>query len=115
MPTVKILGSGCANCQRLTQLTEQALSELDLQAEVEKVTDYAEIAAYGVMSTPALVVDEQVVMAGRIPALASLKAALAERLVAGASPFSLHTASTDPPCAAAWIGPVQSSKTKELT
>ena len=80
MSTIKVLGSGCANCQRLTQLTEQALTELGLPAQVEKVTDYAEIAAYGVMSTPALVVDEQVVMAGRIPGLSALRDTLAERL-----------------------------------
>ena len=85
MTTVKILGSCCANCQRLTQLTEQALSELDIRAQVEKVTDYAEIAAYGVMSTPALVVDEQVVMAGRIPGLNSLKQTLTERIPAPAT------------------------------
>ncbi len=76
--TVKILGSGCANCRRLAALTEQALSELGLDAEVVEVTDYAQIAAYGVMSTPALVVGEQVVTAGRVPGLASLKAALVE-------------------------------------
>ena len=86
MHTVKILGSGCANCQRLTQLTAQALDELGIQAEVEKVTDYTEIAAYGVMSTPALVVDEQVVMAGRIPGLNSLEQTLAERLALPAAP-----------------------------
>jgi small redox-active disulfide protein 2 len=80
MPTIKVLGPGCANCQRLTHLTEQALAELGRTIEVEKVTDYAAIAAYGVMSTPALVVDEQVVMAGRIPGLSSLKGTLAERL-----------------------------------
>ena len=80
MSTIKILGSGCANCQRLTALTEQALTELGSSVQVEKVTDYAEIAAYGVMSTPALVVDEQVVMAGRIPGLNSLKQTLTERL-----------------------------------
>jgi small redox-active disulfide protein 2 len=80
MSTIKVLGPGCANCQRLTALTEQALKELDQPAEVEKITDYAQIAAYGVMSTPALVVDDRVVMSGRIPALASLKAVLAERL-----------------------------------
>ena len=85
MPTLKILGSGCANCRRLTQLTEQALSELGIQAEVEKVTDYAEIATYGVMSTPALVVDEQVVMAGRIPGLDSLKQTLTERFSTAAT------------------------------
>jgi small redox-active disulfide protein 2 len=82
MSTIKVLGSGCANCQRLTALTEQALAELGQTIEVEKVTDYAQIAAYGVMSTPALVVDDQVLLAGRIPALGSLKDALAERLAA---------------------------------
>ena len=68
--------------ERLTSLTEQALAELGRPEQVEKVTDYAEIATYGVMSTPALVVDDQVLMAGRIPALGSLKDALAERLAA---------------------------------
>jgi small redox-active disulfide protein 2 len=82
MSTIKVLGPGCGNCKRLTALTEQALAELGRPEQVEKVTDYAQIAAYGVMSTPALVVDDQVVMAGRIPALASLKATLAERLPA---------------------------------
>jgi small redox-active disulfide protein 2 len=80
MSTIKVLGSGCANCQRLTQLTEQALAELGRPEQVEKVTDYTAIAAYGVMSTPAIVVDEQVLMAGRIPGLASLKEALVGRL-----------------------------------
>ncbi len=82
MSTIKVLGSGCANCQRLTALTEQALADLGRPEQVEKVTDYAQIAAYGVMSTPALVVDEHVMLAGRIPALSSLKDALAERLAA---------------------------------
>ncbi len=82
MSTIKVLGSGCANCQRLTKLAEQAVSELGLDAEIIKVTDYAAIAAYGVMSTPALVVDDQVVMAGRIPGLSSLKDVLAQRLAA---------------------------------
>lgn len=80
MSTIKVLGPGCANCQRLTKLTEQALSDLGRPEPVEKVTDYTQIASYGVMSTPAIVVDEQVLMAGRIPALSSLKQALAERL-----------------------------------
>ena len=82
MSTIKVLGPGCNNCQRLTTLTEQALAELGRPEQVEKVTDYAEIATYGVMSTPALVVDDQVLMAGRIPALSSLKDALADRLAA---------------------------------
>ena len=78
--TIKVLGPGCANCARLTALTEQAVAELGLDAPVEKVTGYAEIASYGVMATPALVVDDEVVMAGRIPALSSLKQALGERM-----------------------------------
>jgi small redox-active disulfide protein 2 len=82
MPTVKVLGPGCANCQRLTRLAEQALAELGSAERVEKVTDYAEIVSYGVMATPALVVGDEVLMPGRIPALASLKQALAERLPA---------------------------------
>ncbi len=82
MTTIKILGSGCANCQRLSAVAEQAVAELGLDAEIVKVTDYGEIAAYGVMSTPALVFDEQVVMAGRIPGLVSLKQTLSERLAA---------------------------------
>jgi small redox-active disulfide protein 2 len=82
MPTVKVLGSGCPNCRRLTALTEQALAELGRSDHVEKVTDYAEIAAYGVLATPALVVDEEVLLAGHIPGLASLMGALAERLPA---------------------------------
>jgi small redox-active disulfide protein 2 len=85
MPTVKILGPGCTNCQRLARLTEQALRQLGIQAQVEKVTDYAAIAAYGVMSTPALVVDDQIVMAGRIPSLDSLKHTLTERLATPAT------------------------------
>ena len=84
MSQVKVLGSGCPNCRRLTALTEQALAELGRHEQVEKVTDYAQIAAYGVMATPALVVDDQVVLAGRIPALAALRRALAERLPAPA-------------------------------
>jgi small redox-active disulfide protein 2 len=82
MPTIKVLGSGCPNCRRLTQLAEQALSALGRPERVEKVTDYAEIAAHGVMSTPALVVDGVVLLAGRIPALSALEQALAERLSA---------------------------------
>ncbi len=82
MSTIKVLGSGCENCHRLTKLTEDALAELGRHETVEKVTDYAQIAAHGVMATPALVVDGRVLMAGRIPALGVLKDALAERLAA---------------------------------
>jgi small redox-active disulfide protein 2 len=82
MSSIKVLGSGCANCQRLTKLTQDALAELGRPEQVEHVTDYVQIAAYGVMATPALVVDDKVVIAGRIPAASALRDALGERLTA---------------------------------
>ena len=67
MLTVKILGSGCPNCKRLEQETRTALDDAGITYELSKVTEYADIAAYGVMSTPALVINEDVVSTGRIP------------------------------------------------
>ena len=70
---IKILGPGCNNCKALERVTRQALAELALSAELDKVTDYPTIAGYGVMSTPALVIDEQVVLSGRVPGLAQVR------------------------------------------
>ena len=64
---VKILGSGCMNCQKLEALARKAIDELGLDAEIVKVTEYPDIMAYGVMSTPALIVDEELKLAGRVP------------------------------------------------
>lgn len=69
---VKVLGPGCNNCERLEARTREALDGLGLEATVEKVTDYGEIAGYGVMRTPGLVVDEQLVVSGRVPTTAEL-------------------------------------------
>jgi small redox-active disulfide protein 2 len=74
---IKILGSGCANCARLEANTKQALSTLGLQATVEKVTAFGDIASYGVMRTPGLVVDEQVLVSGRVPDATEIAALLA--------------------------------------
>lgn len=63
---IKILGSGCSKCQALTENTRKALAASGREAEIVKVTDFAEIAAHGVMSTPALVVDGKVVSAGKV-------------------------------------------------
>lgn len=63
---IKILGSGCKNCVALADNTKTALKELNIDAEVIKVTDFAEIASYGVMSMPALVIDEKVVSFGKV-------------------------------------------------
>lgn len=66
---IKVLGSGCMNCQKLEALAEKAVAQLGVDAEIVEVKDVAEIMAYGVMSTPALVVDEQLRLAGRVPSL----------------------------------------------
>lgn len=67
MVRVKVLGSGCPNCQRLERETRAALDEAGIGYELIKVTEFADIAAYGVMSTPALVMNEEVLSSGRIP------------------------------------------------
>jgi small redox-active disulfide protein 2 len=64
---IKILGTGCKKCQQLEALTRDAVAGLELDADISKITDPGEIAAWGVMGTPALVVDDQVVLAGRVP------------------------------------------------
>lgn len=64
--SIKILGSGCKNCVTLTENTEKALEELEMEAEIVKVTDFQDIMAYGVMSTPALVINEKVVSYGKV-------------------------------------------------
>lgn len=64
---VKVLGPGCGNCKRLFANTQEALKQLGLAVSATKVEDYAEIAKYNVMSTPALVVDEEVLFSGKVP------------------------------------------------
>ncbi len=70
---IKVLGPGCNNCKNLERVTRQAIDELGIDATIEKVADYATIAGYGVMSTPALVVDEKLVLSGRVPTAAYLR------------------------------------------
>lgn len=64
---IKILGSGCPSCKKLEANTKKAVADLGIDALVEKVEDIEKIMAYGVMSTPALVVDEEVKIMGRVP------------------------------------------------
>jgi small redox-active disulfide protein 2 len=78
MLQVKVLGPGCANCRRLEQLAHRAVEQLGVDAQIVKVTEYPEIMRYNVLATPGLVVNEQVVSSGRIPALAEVTAWLDE-------------------------------------
>lgn len=67
MVNIKVLGSGCANCKRLEAVARKVVETLTLDAEIEKVTDYAEIMKWPLLSTPGLVINDKLVSAGRIP------------------------------------------------
>lgn len=63
---IKVLGSGCKKCEVLTNNTKEAIEEMGIEAEVVKVTDFKEIMGFGVMTTPTLVIDEEVVSVGKV-------------------------------------------------
>ena len=71
--TIKILGSGCPNCKQLEKNTNEALRQLNINAEVIKITEISGIMNYGVMSTPALVIDEKIATYGVIPSVEDIK------------------------------------------
>jgi len=77
MLTVKILGSGCANCKKLEAVAREAAASVGLDAEFIKVTDMKAIMAYDLLSTPGLVVNEKLVSSGRIPTQAEVRQWLA--------------------------------------
>ncbi len=76
MTLVQILGTGCAKCEKLKKNVEQAIQELGVEAQVEKVTDIMKITSFGVMMTPALAVDGQVKVVGKVATPEEIKAFL---------------------------------------
>ena len=80
MLTIKVLGPGCANCKALTYLAQRAITHLGVEARIEKVTDYAEIMDYPILSTPGLVINEKLVSSGRVPTEAEITTWLANAL-----------------------------------
>ena len=75
---IKILGTGCPNCKVLERNTSEAVSQLQMNVEIEKVTDLVKIIEYGVMSTPALVFDEKVISYGKVLNVEEIKKLLKE-------------------------------------
>lgn len=73
---IKILGSGCTKCKTLEKLTREAVEEKGINATITKVEDIVEIMKYGIMTTPALVIDEKVVIKGRVPSIDEIKQVL---------------------------------------
>ena len=73
---IKILGTGCAKCQQLEAVTREAVSELGIDATVEKVKDIVEIMEYPILTTPGLVLNEKVVLAGKVPTREEVQALL---------------------------------------
>ena len=83
MLTIKVLGSGCANCKKLEVIAHQVVDQLGMEAKIVKVTEYPDIMAYNIMSTPGLVINEKVVSTGRIPTPAEVTTWLADALETG--------------------------------
>ncbi len=76
MVNVQILGAGCPKCRKLAELAEEAARSLGIEYQIEKVTDINEIVNFGVMATPALVVNGEVKIAGRVPSVEEIKGVL---------------------------------------
>jgi small redox-active disulfide protein 2 len=73
---IKILGTGCSRCKSLEQVTRNAVAEMGIKADIVKEEDIVKIMSYGIMHTPALVVDEKVALSGRVPTLSEIKQVL---------------------------------------
>jgi len=77
---IKVLGPGCPNCRRLERATRDALTQMGVEAEITKVTNYAGIMAYDILATPGLVINEKVVASGRIPSREEISSMIATAL-----------------------------------
>ena len=75
---IKVLGTGCPKCKSLEKMAQEAVEEMEIQATITKVDDIMKIMAYGILSTPGLVVDEKVVLSGRLPSKNEIKKLLTQ-------------------------------------
>ncbi|MBI3914868.1 MAG: TM0996/MTH895 family glutaredoxin-like protein [Chloroflexi bacterium] len=77
---IQILGSGCANCHKVEETAKQAIAQMAIDAQVELVTDMQTIMRYGVLQTPGIVIDDNVVSTGRVPALSQMVTLIADSI-----------------------------------
>lgn len=70
---IKVLGPGCKKCNTLAEATKKAVAELNMDVDITKIDDMVKILSYGVMSTPALVINEKVVVSGKVPSVPEIK------------------------------------------
>lgn len=77
---IKVLGSGCANCKHLLQIVEYAVKQLEVEAQIQYITDMAEISTYGLLRTPGLIINNKVVSYGRVPKLDEVKEMISKAL-----------------------------------
>lgn len=77
---IKILGAGCANCERLYEVARKAAASTGIQAEIAKVTDYPEMMKYNILQTPALVIDDELISAGKVLSLSEMTTVLTTAL-----------------------------------
>ncbi len=77
---IKVLGTGCPKCKSLEKVTREAVAEMGINAEVEKVEDIVKIMQYGVMRTPALVINEKVAISGSLPSITEIKELISKNL-----------------------------------
>ena len=82
MLQIKVLGGGCDNCKKVEAVVKTAVAHMGVEAQIDKVTAYEDIQAYGILATPGLVIDEKLVCAGRIPGEAEVSSWIADALIA---------------------------------
>ena len=78
MLVIKVLGSGCENCQKVNEVAHQAVAHFGVEAQFEKITNHEDIMKYPILSTPGLVINEKLVCAGRIPTVAEVTTWIAD-------------------------------------
>jgi len=82
MLTLKVLGPGCENCERMEQLAQKIVDDLGIEANIEKITDMNQIIEYGVLTTPGLIVGDELVVSGRVPTEAEMAVWIVDGLAA---------------------------------